>query len=57
MEKVAPLASQQNATTLVAELEDCFVGGITGKGFAQERDIVAELLEQITQVVGHVVVE
>ena len=30
-----------------------FIGGIAGKGFTQERDIVAELLEQVAQVVGH----
>ena len=47
MEKVVPVASQYYATTLVGKLEDGFVGGIAGKGFTQERDIVAELLEQV----------
>ena len=41
----------------MAKLEDSFVGGIVGKDFTQEHDIVAELLEQVAQVVGHVVVE
>jgi hypothetical protein len=41
----------------VGKLEYGFVGGIAGKGFAQERDIVAKLLDQLTQVVRHVVVE
>lgn len=57
MEKVVPIACQQQATTLIGKLQDGFVGGIAGKGFAQERDIVAQLLEQVAQVVGHVVVE
>lgn len=39
------------------ELEDSFVGGIAWKGFTQELDIMAELLKQVAQVVGHVVVE
>ncbi len=42
---------------IVGKLEDGFVGGIAGKGFTQERDIVAELIEQVAQVVGDVVVE
>ena len=42
---------------LVGKLEDGLVGGIAGKGLAQERDIVAKLLEQVAQVVGNVVVE
>ena len=31
----------------MGKLEDGFVGGIAGKGFAQERDIVTELFEQV----------
>jgi hypothetical protein len=57
MEKVVPVASQQQATTVVGKLEDGLVRGIAGKGFTQERDIVTELLEQVAQAVGHVVVE
>jgi hypothetical protein len=57
IEKVVAVAGQKQATTLVGKLEDGFVGGIAGKGFTQERDIVAELLKQVAQVVGHVVVE
>ena len=41
----------------MGKLEDGFVGGIAGKGFTQERNIVAELLEQVAQIVGYVVVE
>ena len=57
IEKVVAVAGQKQATTLVGKLEDGFVGGIAGKGFTQERDIVAELLKQVAQVVGHVMVE
>jgi hypothetical protein len=57
MEKVIPVASQQQATTVVSKLEHGFVGGVTGKGFTQERDMVAELFEQVAQVIRHVVVE
>jgi tRNA-dihydrouridine synthase len=41
----------------VGKPEDGFVGGTAGKGFTQERDLVVEFLKQVTQVVGHVVVE
>ena len=41
----------------MGKLEDRFVGGIAGKGFAQECDIVTEFLEQIAQAVRHIVVE
>jgi hypothetical protein len=57
IEKVVPVACQQQATTVAGELEDGFVGGIAGKRFAQERDIVTELFEQVAQPVGHIVVE
>src|ERR1019366_4297915 len=36
MEKVVPVVSQQQATTVVGKLEDSLVGGIAGKGFTQE---------------------
>ena len=49
--------TKQQATCIVGKLEDGLVGGIAGKGFTQERDIVTELLEQVAQAVGHVVVE
>ncbi len=57
IEKVVPVASQQYAITIVSKLEDGFVGGIAGQGLTQESDIVAELIEQVAQVVGDVVVE
>jgi hypothetical protein len=40
IEKVVPVARQQYAIMIVGKLEDGFVGGIAGKGFTQERDIV-----------------
>jgi len=57
MEKIVPVAGQQQATAVVGKLEDGLVGGIARKGFTQERDIVTELLKQVAQAVGHVVVE
>jgi hypothetical protein len=57
MEKVVPIASQKHATKPIANLEDIFVGGIAGEGLTQQRDIVPELLEQIAQIVGHILVE
>ena len=53
MEKIVPVAGQQQATAVVGKLEDGLVGGIARKGFTQERDIVTELLEQVAQAVGH----
>jgi hypothetical protein len=57
MEKVVPVASQRHTTALVRKLEDGFIGGSAGKGFTEECDFVVEFVEQVTQVVGHVVVE
>ena len=42
---------------VIGKLEDCFVGGLLWKSSAQHRDIVAKVFEQITQVLGHIVVE
>jgi hypothetical protein len=41
----------------MGKLENCFVGGIARKGFTQESDVVTELLQQIAQVVGDVLIE
>ena len=57
MEKVVPVAGQQHAAALVGKLEHLFVGGVFCKGFTQEDDIMAELFEQVTQILGHVVIE
>ena len=57
MEKVVPVASQSHATTLVGELEHGFVGGVLWKDFTQKDDLVAELFEQVAQILGHVVIE
>jgi hypothetical protein len=56
-EKVVPVASQQQATTVMSKPKDGLVRGIAGEGLSQERDVVTELLEQVAQAVGHVVVE
>jgi hypothetical protein len=42
MEKIVPVASQQQASSVVGKLEDGLVGGIAGEGLTQERDIVTE---------------
>jgi len=57
MEKIVPVASQQHAAPLVGKLEDGLIGGIAGKSFAQKRDIVTKMFEQIAQVIWHIVVE
>ncbi len=57
MQKVVPVTGQQHAAGLMGKPENRFVGGIARKGFAQQRDVVAELLQQITQVIGGVMIE
>ena len=37
--------------------ENCLVGGIARKGFTQQCNVVTELLQQITQVIGDVMIE
>jgi len=53
--KIVAVAGQQYTTTFVSESEDGFVAGIFRKDFAQEGNTVAELLEQVTQILGYVV--
>ncbi|MGD1073342.1 MAG: PIN domain-containing protein, partial [Bryobacteraceae bacterium] len=57
MQKGIPVAGQEYATSLKGKPENCLVGRIARKGPAQQRDIVAELLQQIAQVVGDVMIE
>jgi len=41
----------------MGKLEDGFVGGVAGERVTQEGDVVAELIKQVAQVVGNVMVE
>jgi len=41
----------------MGKLENCLVGGIARRGFTQQRDAVPEMLQQIAQVVGDVMIE
>ena len=41
----------------MCELEHGLVGSVFRKGFTQEDDIVAELFEQVAQILGYVVIE
>jgi len=47
MQKVVPVAGEKDAAGLVGEPENCLVGGIVRKAFTQQRDVMAELLQQI----------
>ena len=57
MQKVIPVAGQEYAASLMGKTENCLVGRIARKGPAQQGDIVAELLQQIAQVVGDIMIE
>jgi len=57
MQKVVSVAGEEYATSLVGKPEDGLVGGIARKGFAEQRDVVAELFKQITQVVRDVMIK
>jgi hypothetical protein len=57
MEKVVPVTGQQHGAIFVSKVEDILVRGVPGKGFTQEHDIVPELIEQVAQIVWHVVVK
>ena len=56
-QKIVPVAGQKNAAIRVREFENRLVRRIAGKSFPQKRDIVAKLIEQINQIVGHIVIE
>ena len=43
LRKIVPVTCQEEVTTLVCKLEDSFVGGISRRGFPQQRDTAAEL--------------
>jgi hypothetical protein len=57
LEEVVPIAGQEYATRLVSKAEHGLIGGILRKRFAQQHDFVAELFQQVTQVVGDVMIE
>lgn len=57
IQKVVAIASEQDTTSLVSEPENISVGGIARKRFAQQRDLVAELLQNVAQVVWDVMVK
>ena len=57
LQKVVPVAGEEHTTTLVCKPENSLVGGISRKGFPQQCNLVAELLQQIAQIVGDVVIE
>jgi len=50
MQKIVPVAREEYATSFVGKLENGLVRGVAGKSFPQQRDVVAELLQQVAQV-------
>src|SRR5665213_149633 len=56
-QKVIPVAGQEYATSLMGKPENCLVGRIIRKALAQQGDIMAELLQQIAQVVRDLMIE
>ena len=56
-DKVVPIAGQEYATRIMGELENSLVGGIARKDLTQQHDLVAELFQQVAQVVGDVMIE
>ena len=57
MEKVVTIAGQEYATRSMSKLENILIGGIARKGLAQQLHFVAELFQQIAQVVGDVMIK
>ncbi len=43
--------------SLARKLENIVVGGIARKGLTQQYDVVTELVEQIAQIIGYVMIE
>ena len=57
MQKVVPVAGREYTTSLTCKSENCLIGRVARKGLAKQGDIMAELLQQIAQVVGDVMIE
>jgi len=55
--KIVAIAGDQNATVVASELEDSGIGGVRRKNLTKQQDLVAEFLEQITQVIRDIVVQ
>ena len=55
--KIVTITGNQQAASIVGKSENGFVGRIPRKSFAQQRDLVAELLQQIAQVVWDVMIK
>jgi hypothetical protein len=52
MQKIVPVAGEQYAAGLMGKPKHCLVGGIARKGFTQQRDVVAEFLQQVLRSSG-----
>ena len=57
MQKIVPVEGQEYATSLMGKPENCLVGRIAREGLAKQGDMITELLQQIAQVVGDVMIE
>jgi hypothetical protein len=57
MQKVVPVAREEYGASLVGKPENGLIRRIARKCLTQQRDFVAELLQQIAQVVGDIMVQ
>jgi len=57
LKKIVAIAGDQNATVVASELEDSGIGGVRRKDLTKQQDLVAEFLEQIAQVIRHILVQ
>ena len=56
-QKIVPVASQKYGAGVVRKPKNSLVRRIPRKRCAQQCDIMSELLQQVTQVIGHVMIE
>ena len=57
LNEIIPIAGQEHTSMIVCKLQDDIIWGIWSKNFAQKGHIVAELLQQIAEILGHIVIE
>jgi len=57
MKKIVAIAGQEYGAGLMRKAENSFIGGIARQGLTQQSDFVTELVQQIAQIIGDVVIE
>ena len=57
LEKVVAVAGEQHAVPIVSKLKNSQISGLSCEDVTQAQDFVVEFSEQVSQIVGYVLIE